>query len=231
MSIVAGALASLALAVLCNGDLGPRWSSPWRFGSAAVLAAAAAADALSFSVEDTVLVVMLALPAIACALWLSNGLTEAVARWLHPPLRMHVSPAAHHHRAALREAYFHELTGGMQTPIAPRDAGDEAAHFNSETIDIEDELRALLSERLGREQPAEPAHNPVAIDAPWWIVLDLSPHASMTEIAARYRARLKQYHPDRVNGLAPELVSLAERRTKDLNRAFEEAKREAAAPA
>lgn len=231
MSIIAGVLASLALAVLSNSDFGPRWSSPWRFGSAAVLAAAAAGNALSLSAEDTVLTVMLALPAIACVLWLGNGVVEVVAGFLHPPLRAYTSPAAHHHRAALREAYFHELVGGAQMPIAPQEAGAHQTDFVAEAIDIEDELRALLSEKLGREPPAEPAHNAAAADAPWWIVLDLSPHASMTEIAARYRAKLKQYHPDRVNGLAPELVSLADMRTKDLNRAFEDAKREAAAPA
>jgi hypothetical protein len=33
------------------------------------------------------------------------------------------------------------------------------------------------------------------------------------------------YHPDKVAGMAPEIIALAERRTKELNAAFSEAER------
>lgn len=231
MSIVAGALASLALAVLCNSDLGPRWSSPARFGTAVVLFAAAAGDALSLPPEDTILTMMLTLPAIASVVWLGNGVAELVAGWSHAPLRAQTSPAAHHHRAALREAYFHELVGSSQAPIAPAQPSGDEPPLEPEAIDIESELRDLLAERLRREQTAGAAQAAASIEAPWWIILDLAPNAPMTDITSRYRSKLKQYHPDRVSGLAPELVALAEARTKELNRAFDEAKREAAAPA
>jgi DnaJ-domain-containing protein 1 len=36
---------------------------------------------------------------------------------------------------------------------------------------------------------------------------------------------IKQYHPDRVVGLAPEFLHLAEERTKALNEAYENAMR------
>lgn len=58
----------------------------------------------------------------------------------------------------------------------------------------------------------------------WWVVLDVSPHASDDEIRRGYAAKLKQYHPDRVNDLAPEIVRLAEVRTRELNSAFAQAK-------
>jgi hypothetical protein len=40
---------------------------------------------------------------------------------------------------------------------------------------------------------------------------------------------MKLYHPDRVEGLAPEIVQLAEQKSKELNAALEEAKRYARA--
>jgi uncharacterized protein HemX len=59
----------------------------------------------------------------------------------------------------------------------------------------------------------------------WWSVLDVSPHATADEIRRAYRSKIKQYHPDRVAGLAPEFVELAERHTQALNAAYGEATR------
>ena len=61
--------------------------------------------------------------------------------------------------------------------------------------------------------------------ADWWIVLGVAPSASKDEIVRKYRHSIKQYHPDRVVGLAPELLQLAEERTKALNEAYENAMR------
>ena len=59
----------------------------------------------------------------------------------------------------------------------------------------------------------------------WWDLLGVSPNASMEEIARSYRRTIQKYHPDRVLGLAPEIVELAESRTKTLNAAYDQAKR------
>jgi DnaJ-domain-containing protein 1 len=61
--------------------------------------------------------------------------------------------------------------------------------------------------------------------ADWWIVLGVAPTASKDEIARKYRRMIKQYHPDRVVGLAPEFLQLAEERTKALNEAYANAMR------
>jgi hypothetical protein len=61
--------------------------------------------------------------------------------------------------------------------------------------------------------------------APWWKVLGVSQEASLKEINQHYRHAMRKYHPDKVAGLAPEIIALAERRTKELNAAFSEAKR------
>jgi hypothetical protein len=59
----------------------------------------------------------------------------------------------------------------------------------------------------------------------WWTVLEVPPHASADEIRHAYRRKIQQCHPDRVVGLAPEFVELAERRTQTLNAAYEKATR------
>jgi len=61
--------------------------------------------------------------------------------------------------------------------------------------------------------------------ADWWIVLGVAPSASKVEIVRKYRRMIKQYHPDRVVGLAPEFLQLAEERTKALNEAYANAMR------
>jgi DnaJ-domain-containing protein 1 len=59
----------------------------------------------------------------------------------------------------------------------------------------------------------------------WWDLLGVSPNASREEIARSYRRTIQRYHPDRVLGLAPEFLELAENRTKALNAAYDQAKR------
>ena len=63
----------------------------------------------------------------------------------------------------------------------------------------------------------------------WWEVLGVDPTATLAEIRASFRKKVQQYHPDLVANLGPEIVELAERHTKEINRAFEEAKRQASA--
>jgi hypothetical protein len=66
---------------------------------------------------------------------------------------------------------------------------------------------------------------------PWWEVLGVSQDASLEEINEHYRQTMRMYHPDKVAGTAPEIIALAERRTKELNAAFSEAKRVRSTPA
>ena len=59
----------------------------------------------------------------------------------------------------------------------------------------------------------------------WWSVLGVPPSASKDEIIRNFRLRIKQCHPDKVVGLAPEFLELAEEHTKALNEAYENAMR------
>lgn len=59
-------------------------------------------------------------------------------------------------------------------------------------------------------------------------ILGVSVGASQAEVVAAYRQMAMMYHPDRLSGLAPEFVELAEERMKEINAAYEELKRHAA---
>jgi DnaJ like chaperone protein len=58
------------------------------------------------------------------------------------------------------------------------------------------------------------------IRAHWFEVLGVTPGATVGEIKSAYRMRVRQYHPDRTEGLGPELRSLALRKTQELNVAY-----------
>lgn len=77
-----------------------------------------------------------------------------------------------------------------------------------------------------RPRPAGQAAPPPAADADegWnpYRVLELRRDASREQIARAYREQMKRYHPDRVNGLGPELQELAHRKALDIQRAYQE---------
>jgi hypothetical protein len=56
-------------------------------------------------------------------------------------------------------------------------------------------------------------------------ILNLQPGASEQEIEKAYRAMIKMYHPDRVEGLGPEFKTLADQRSKAINAAYEQLKK------
>jgi len=51
-------------------------------------------------------------------------------------------------------------------------------------------------------------------------VLDIPSGASQQEIHAAYQRMVRQYHPDRVADMGPELRHIAEERTKEINEAY-----------
>jgi hypothetical protein len=59
----------------------------------------------------------------------------------------------------------------------------------------------------------------------WWRILEVAPSATKEEIVHNYRRKIQQCHPDRVAGLAPEFLELAEERSKALNAAYAQAMR------
>ena len=65
-----------------------------------------------------------------------------------------------------------------------------------------------------------------AVDAqPWHEVLGVSPQASAEQIREAYLAKSAEHHPDRVFNQGPEAREAAQRMTRKLNDAFEQAMR------
>ncbi len=79
------------------------------------------------------------------------------------------------------------------------------------------------------EAKADPAPDPArGIDASldvtlrnWYRILGVAETAGAEEIAAAYRRLIRQYHPDKVEGLGVELRQLANEKSKQLNAAYE----------
>lgn len=61
-----------------------------------------------------------------------------------------------------------------------------------------------------------------------WQLLDIEPDADEEAVEAAYKAKLMQYHPDRASHLGEELQDLAHEKTLELQRAYEQIKRQRA---
>jgi len=57
--------------------------------------------------------------------------------------------------------------------------------------------------------------------APWFEVLDIPESSLREDIIAAYRRRIRQYHPDLVANMGHELRELAERRSRQINAAYD----------
>lgn len=77
------------------------------------------------------------------------------------------------------------------------------------------------------EGPAGSADDPATgtADAPWHEVLGVSQWAGDEEVAAAYREKIGQYHPDKVATMGPEIRELAERKARQINQAYQDARR------
>lgn len=56
-------------------------------------------------------------------------------------------------------------------------------------------------------------------------VLKVAQSASMLEISTQYKRKIREYHPDKVAALAKELRELAEFKSKEINSAYDFAKK------
>lgn len=77
------------------------------------------------------------------------------------------------------------------------------------------------------EQPDPPRQSdPTSPESPWFDVLQVPRSATVEEISAAYKSLIRQYHPDKVASLGPELKELAESKSKAINAAYKEALRQ-----
>lgn len=82
----------------------------------------------------------------------------------------------------------------------------------------------------GQSWRSESRHEPLAeeqiagevnIAADWYKILGVSEDASSELIAAAYREKIRQYHPDQVARMGIEIQELAESKSKTINAAYD----------
>jgi DnaJ-domain-containing protein 1 len=83
---------------------------------------------------------------------------------------------------------------------------------------------ASVPESQGGPRP-EPKPAPTQPPKSWWQVLEVSPKASLDEIVVAYRKRISEYHPDKVAQMGEDIRAVAERKSKEINAAYEQALR------
>jgi DnaJ like chaperone protein len=72
--------------------------------------------------------------------------------------------------------------------------------------------------------PQTPPPRAAASDsAAWYEVLGVSRNATHADVAAAYRQRISEYHPDKVAKMGAEIRAVAERKSKQINGAYAEA--------
>lgn len=81
-----------------------------------------------------------------------------------------------------------------------------------------DEIRANKRTRETAKETRQSSHD----ETDPYVILGIRHGASQEEIKKAYYELVKQYHPDRVNSLGPELQELARKKTSQLNRAYEQ---------
>lgn len=59
----------------------------------------------------------------------------------------------------------------------------------------------------------------------WWDVLGVPRIATRDEVARAYKRKISEYHPDKVAQLGAEIRAVAERKSKEINAAYDEAMR------
>lgn len=57
----------------------------------------------------------------------------------------------------------------------------------------------------------------------WFEILEVDSMATLEEIKLAYKKKISQYHPDKVSALGPEFTPIAEKKTKQINAAYDEA--------
>lgn len=88
-----------------------------------------------------------------------------------------------------------------------------------------DDVGAGRGDRSRTGSEDAPPQEPSTAKRPWWEVLGVPQIATRDEIAAAYKRRISEYHPDKVANLGEEIRAVAERRSKEINAAYDEAMR------
>lgn len=85
-------------------------------------------------------------------------------------------------------------------------------------------VSAFLETWAARKRPTQTIEEDAAPH--WSTILKVSREATLQEIQEGYRSQISQYHPDKVSRLGEELKALTEKKSKEINAAYEQAMQE-----
>lgn len=114
------------------------------------------------------------------------------------------------------------LSEYIQYHRAPSAKSSDTASSSSRAESSSSQQQRQYRQERARKEPTREL--PPKDETPY-TVLNVSPDASWEEISAAYREMVQKYHPDKVAGLAPEYLVIAEKRMKAINAAYEQLKR------
>lgn len=104
--------------------------------------------------------------------------------------------------------------------------GQEELRRKQAGPDPEVQRQREQTERQAQEQQREEQRQrqtEAAYPTSWHKVLNVSQSADIQEIRRAYKSLMSQYHPDKVASMGPELRELCERKTKEINTAYDRA--------
>lgn len=74
-----------------------------------------------------------------------------------------------------------------------------------------------------QEQPNRKEENKTS--KTWDEILEVHPSSSLAEIKLAYKRKISMYHPDKVSSMGPEFNEIAQKKSKEINSAYDEAVR------
>ncbi len=99
--------------------------------------------------------------------------------------------------------------------------------YSSGLIDEDEELKRIIEElsdnnrRNGGENSKTRFNDDFKRKSPYEI-LGVNSNSSVEDIKKAYKQKMKEYHPDRLENFAEELRDLAVKKTKEINKSYEE---------
>jgi DnaJ-domain-containing protein 1 len=90
---------------------------------------------------------------------------------------------------------------------------------------IMDKPKAKTAPEYQSAPPPEQNREHQSTEPTWYEILGVPFDATAAEIKFSYRTLMSQYHPDKVATLGDELKTVAERKSKEINGAYEEGMR------
>jgi hypothetical protein len=115
-------------------------------------------------------------------------------------------------RAGLAREY------AMEVAVLKALAETPAEEIAAEPLDCSDVAEDFVEDSTADCHQVEPE-----IDESCFAILGVEQSATVDQIRAAYRLRIKQSHPDRLHGVSPAIRTFAEDETKRLNAAFQKA--------